>query len=309
MPATEILELLDDNPRRRGLIACLLANLLERQGEALKWFAKAADSGHVQAQYEMGLRFKEGRYGCRIDLSKAAFYFGKSAVAGHAESQFAYAVCLKEGTGNHFVEAQYQYAELKVGSHKQEEAYVYYKKAAIADHSLVQYACIHYQLECGRDAVFLLKSYYEEYVNNKHQVLNDKEQLLEKIIVKRTGKLDRKQRAVRTDCMEAHFYLGRISEEGKGIDVDLDCALFHYECAAKSMREADYRMGYMYEFGVGEVIIRDGGKAKTYYQRAADKGHELALQRLTWSHAFFSTFIDIRDPTPEKKQEKDCLVM
>ncbi len=459
-------------------LAHLLANVLNQQNEALRWYLKAADSGHVEAQYEVGLRFKEGSYGCTVDRDKATFYFKKAAIGGHLEGQFSYALCLKESMrvaqdridATHFfkmaadrghIEAQYQYAQLKEKDSPQDAsryykkaadsrhieaqyrfamlqekiapqiAYEYYKKAATKNHKLAQYACIRYQLKyqcdleqclyfcellqnekdfsfqfvlarlldsgiagktdkktayscyeiaskrghqlalyymavlleqgveleierninlaieyyraCPSDYFYarlrlaflllenkdpnseieiqkLLKSYCEEYVDNKYRFLHGIEQSLEKAIDRKFNKVDREEKAIQTNCVEIHFYLGIIFEKGKGVKIDVERALFHYQCAALSIPDADYRMGYIYEFGEGGRV-RDVATARVYYQRAADKGYEPAAERLSWTYAFFSTFSDIPDEalsankapgangTPSATQEKNCLVM
>ncbi|WP_109116566.1 caspase family protein [Azospirillum sp. TSO22-1] len=53
--------------------------------QARQWFRKAADQGHIAAQYQIGVLYEQGRGGKR-DLAQARTWFRKAAEAGHADA-------------------------------------------------------------------------------------------------------------------------------------------------------------------------------------------------------------------------------
>ena len=57
--------------------------------EAFGWYKKAAEQGHVEAQFHLGLMYKFGEYGrnVRPDEAKAIEWFRKAASQGHANAQ------------------------------------------------------------------------------------------------------------------------------------------------------------------------------------------------------------------------------
>lgn len=59
---------------------------------------KAADQGHMQAQYRLGQMYRLG-YGVREDKSKAFEYYRLSADQGNAEAQFQAGFCYESGRG------------------------------------------------------------------------------------------------------------------------------------------------------------------------------------------------------------------
>ena len=54
--------------------------------EALKWYRKAANRGHANAQNSLGLMYQNGR-GVPQDYSEAVKWFRKAADQGHADAQ------------------------------------------------------------------------------------------------------------------------------------------------------------------------------------------------------------------------------
>lgn len=70
----------------------------ENPGEALKWYRKAAENGHAQAQYLMGKRYHSGKE-VPEDHSQAVKWWRKAAEQGHPESQFNLGVMCFYGHG------------------------------------------------------------------------------------------------------------------------------------------------------------------------------------------------------------------
>lgn len=55
--------------------------------EALYWYEKAANNGVVDAMFNLGVIYKNGRPGVPVDLEKAKHWFGQAAMHGDKEAQ------------------------------------------------------------------------------------------------------------------------------------------------------------------------------------------------------------------------------
>ena len=67
------------------------------QAEAAKWYRKAAEQGHREAQYRLGWMLETGR-GTEQD-AEAAFWYRKAAKKGHLEAMCALAGLYEVGHG------------------------------------------------------------------------------------------------------------------------------------------------------------------------------------------------------------------
>lgn len=66
--------------------------------EALKFFGEASRHGNHEAQYRIGLMYRDGT-GVSKKPEEAAYWFRKAASNGHAEAQYQIALCFAEGKG------------------------------------------------------------------------------------------------------------------------------------------------------------------------------------------------------------------
>lgn len=68
--------------------------------EAFKWYRKAAEQGHPEAQYELGLWYDGlGGSGVEEDEAEAVKWYRKAAEQGHDLARNALSVCYEKGTG------------------------------------------------------------------------------------------------------------------------------------------------------------------------------------------------------------------
>ncbi len=65
---------------------------------ALKSFGEASRRGNHEAQYRIGLMYRDG-VGLNRDSSEAAYWFRKAGSNGHAGGQYEIAVCFMQGRG------------------------------------------------------------------------------------------------------------------------------------------------------------------------------------------------------------------
>ena len=66
--------------------------------EAVKWFRKAAKQGHLEAQDNLGLCYRDG-LGVAKDYVEAVKWFRKAAEQGNASAQYNLGACYENGYG------------------------------------------------------------------------------------------------------------------------------------------------------------------------------------------------------------------
>ena len=81
------------------LLGFLYDGVLQNDKEALLFFTKAALSGHVQAQVNVGLKYEKGE-GTNVDKEKAIYWYTLAAFNQDDNAQFRLASLLQEETGN-----------------------------------------------------------------------------------------------------------------------------------------------------------------------------------------------------------------
>jgi hypothetical protein len=91
---------------------------------AIMQFALAANKGHVEAQYQIGVCYAEGK-GVEWDLAEAVKWYRKAAEQGHAPAQLNLGLCYYDGNGDssglecdavlHLRSGSYGLIEIKLG--------------------------------------------------------------------------------------------------------------------------------------------------------------------------------------------------
>ena len=88
---------IDQAARHCGVSVGMLSKLENGKGVkqssvlAAHWYAKAANQGHKNAQFNLGLAYTKGD-GVEKDLAQAANWFAKVAAQGDKEAQYAVGV-------------------------------------------------------------------------------------------------------------------------------------------------------------------------------------------------------------------------
>ena len=80
------------------LLGFLYDGVLQNDKQALFFFTKAASSGHIQAQINVGLKYEKGE-GTNIDKKKALQWYSKAAFNQNNIAQFRLASLLQEDFG------------------------------------------------------------------------------------------------------------------------------------------------------------------------------------------------------------------
>ena len=89
------------------------------QKQAVYWYRKAAEQGHVEAQIELGKCYEDGN-GVEKDLSQMIYWYRKAADQGHAHAQYLLGWCYKSGHGveSNIIQARYWYGKAAKQGHK-----------------------------------------------------------------------------------------------------------------------------------------------------------------------------------------------
>ena len=156
-------------------------------------------------------------------------------------------------------------------------------------------------------AITLLEQHYESYSNDRQRqgTLSDE---LEALIRKsKPALVNYSLPSINTPIAQANYFLGKIFQEGRGVEIDTVQAVKHYQKASHQFPDANYRMGYIYEAGLG--VKKSWSTAKGFYQKAEQQGHELAGKRLTYSYAWFSSGTPPDDAALQAKNSSGCSVM
>lgn len=66
--------------------------------QAVYWCRKAAEHGHIDAQYNLGQIYYKGKY-VRKNYDEAAKWYRKAAEQGHANAQYYLSLCYQKGNG------------------------------------------------------------------------------------------------------------------------------------------------------------------------------------------------------------------
>ncbi|WP_456382228.1 tetratricopeptide repeat protein [Hydrogenimonas sp.] len=170
---------------------------------ALYWFTKVAESGHVKAQFYLGVIYAAGR-DVDVDYRKSAYWFEKAALQGDELSQLNIGIYYLEGQGvrkdgekgvswlekaakQGNLKAQnylgYLYAEGTSIPQNYEKARAWYLKAADRNYSVAQYnLALMYCLAKGSErdlekCAFWTKKAYENGLKKQASALWDKFEL------------------------------------------------------------------------------------------------------------------------------------
>ena len=91
------------------LLGFLYDGVLQNDKEAFFFFKKAASSGHIQAQINVGFKYEKGE-GTNIDKKKALYWYSQAAFNQHDVAQFRLASLLQEEYGS-FKESHFWFSK------------------------------------------------------------------------------------------------------------------------------------------------------------------------------------------------------
>jgi len=212
--------------------------------EAAHWFCKAAEKGHADAQWHLGMLYEYGN-GVEKSLSTATTWYRKAAEKGHADAQCDLGFLYEYGNG--------------VGKSLSTAA-TWYRKAALQGTSCASY---------------LLAWLYEDGGEGWERNLNEAKEWFRKAVDQ--GDEDAQGRLEDVDRKDADgsydYETGSNYETGDGVEKDVaEAALWYRKAAEKGHARASYCLAGLYEDG-GEGLERDLNEAALWFRKAAEKGH------------------------------------
>ena len=223
---------------------------------ALMWRRKAALEGDPAAQYTLGVKYEEGRWGCageKFTVEDPAYFSAWDWYQMAAENAALRRLPVRSSDSAWLFDViDVMYAE---GRWKREDDDAYglqsYWMAKEQGNSLVQYE---------------LGVMYEE---GSHEFAQDDEKAVEWY-----------RRAAEQGNADAQHALGRMCEAGEGVRQQslfttlgyLEAAEWYQKAADQGNADAQYALADMYEAGRG--VGQDGALAAVWYLKAADNADE-----------------------------------
>ena len=212
--------------------------------EAVKWFRKAAEKGHADAQFILAYYLSFWGKGMEKPNGPESYYdwLKKAMNQGHANAQFFNGIEWRYSEDGPKIKPQYDY-----------EAAEMFKKAAKKGHVLAQ--------------VELADCYlYGEGVGEDHVVA-----------------VEWLRKAAAQECPEAQYVLGMCYYNGYGVGEDYAEAVAWYRKVAEHGHAgAQAMLGRCYYKGQG--VVKDDAEATRWLQKAIGQGHagaRVALGTLT----------------------------
>ncbi len=224
--------------------------------EALEYYKLASEKCHVQAQYEVGMAYWEGR-GTKADMEQAVTWLEMAAMQDHVEAQFMLGTIYDRYKSD------------------RKNAFMWYSKASDQGHSGAMKA-LAYLYGSGLEGKKDLAAMAQLYLRTAQAGDPGAQTSLGRCYFKGEGVEKDPREAVKWwtlaaksgDC-NAQYELGTCLEEGIGIEKNLQEAVQWYRrSAVQGSAWARYRLGRCYEFGIGvEKDEKEAGKwfAQTEY--------------------------------------------
>ena len=241
--------------------------------KAIRWFLRAADQGHAEAQFNLGVLYEKGK-GVAKDDAKAASWYQKAAAQGIAESQYALGVLYETGRGV---------------SRNEDEAAAWYGKAAVRIDTFTLNN-LGFMFERGRgfskDETKAVKL-YRKAARLGHPIAQHNIGVMyrEGRGVARDDAEARKwvRRAAEQGFIPAQVYLARIFAKGEGVPKDnAEAARWYRMAAEQNYPHAQNALGFMYRKGRG--VPRDYKEAVRWYRKAAEQGYVGAQSSLAFMY-------------------------
>ena len=243
--------------------------------KALRWYRRAAERGHLQAQINLGVMYHNGR-GVKKDAAESLRWYRRAAEGGHRASQYWVASCYYKG---------------HVVARDDREAVRWYRRAAEQGHVAAQYNLAwHYDRGKGvtEDNSEAFK-WYMEAADEKHL---ESRYCIGRLYELGEGvgqdyKKARKwyERAAKKKHVRAQVQLAGLYFDGKGTKASLKKAAGWFKKAAAT-GNADG------QFGLASCLANDKKpdddelrEATRLYRRAAEQGHAAAAMALGAVHA------------------------
>lgn len=263
-----------------------------------------ASKGDKDAQYELGALYLNGaQEGIKPSSEVALKWFTAAAQKGHAEAQFQVGMInfnpessenpmaeqwLTKAARNNHLEAQYFLGSLYDGNGRHDEAMKWLDLAVQKGHENALDLLLSIYLDKKLSNVdrasamqWLEQASKKGYIEAQYQL---GEHYLEDIA--KDGHASNAYRWISKAAFKGHtlaqYRLGLMYQMGIGVSKHYTKSASWLRRAAKNgQADAQFKLGEMYRLGQG--LPKKESKAKKWYQKAADQGHMQAKLRLSGS--------------------------
>ena len=275
------------------------------EGEALKWYLKAASKGYAQAQRKLGKMYLEGR-GIVKDEKEAFKWFGKAAEQGDASAQSWLGKMYFEGEGiakdekeafKWFGKAAEQgdasaqswlgkmYFEGEGIAKDEKEAFKWFGKAA-EQGSISAQSALGVLYRYGLGVTQSDQEAFKWYKQAADQRDREAQYYLGTMYAKGLGTSKNEEEAVQwyrkaseKGYAYAQYKLGVMYEMGRGVtQSDQEAFKWYKQATEQENIKAQNSLGKMYEKGAG--VNKDEQEAVKWYRKAAEKGYAKAQYNL-----------------------------
>lgn len=205
--------------------------------KAVEWYRKSALNGHPKAHYNLGVCYRDG-IGITKDWSKALYWFTLAAENGDADSQYSTAIIYYKGDSQ---------------DHKM--AYLWFKAAAENDHVMARYAL---------GTLFF----------HGHGVSRNLKKAL--MWFERVSDKD--------SSGDAYFHIGLIQEIHANFEEAIDA---YIKGSCKGNDQAELHLGRLFE-----TLYQNNTKAVFWYTKSANHGNQNAQMCLAQIHMRKGPFRD-----------------
>ncbi len=237
--------------------------------EATKWYRKAAEQGHAQAQTNLGVVYANGE-GVEQDYMEAVKWYRKAAEQGHALAQtnLGSKYAKGEGVEQDFVEAFNWYCQAADQGLAQAQNNLgwMYQSGRGAPQDYVE--AIKWYLKAAEQGHAQAQSNLGEMYQNGEGVEQDYVEAFNWY-----------RQAADQGLAQAQNNLGWMYQNGQGVEQDyVEAGKWTRKAADQGMVEAQYKLGAMYQNGEG--VEQDYAGAVKWYRKAADQGLAQAQNNL-----------------------------
>jgi TPR repeat protein len=259
---------------------------------AAGWFEKAAELGHMQAQFNLSIMYYQAE-GLKKDVAKSIEWLEKSAKLGYLEAQYNLGVVYYEGDriGQDYIKAREWLEKAALQGHARAQygiGFMYYSGEGMdKDYKQAKYWFKKATKQGNVQAEYSLGLIYysNDDINKKVKALECFENALEQI-----DKLEdlEAQFNAKFNLLELRYNLGVRYHNGRGVEQDYTKAKEWYEKALQKQEwlvdteiesEAQFNLGTLYYDGLG--VEQNYKKAFEWYQKAAERGHSRAQYNLS----------------------------
>jgi len=249
--------------------------------KACEWWRKAAQQGHVEAQYRLGKTYIDGSFGILKNWQRARHWLFKAAQHGHVDAQYtlgkAYATGWRSGQ-NHKIACEWYRKAAEQGHLAAKEDLKAMEARGIFEARLVLRSLLSTQINSSFEQLWTVPDEIQILLRKAEQGDSDAQfNLGLAYAFGRAVKLDKKkacewyQKAAEQGNPWAQSNFGGAYSCGEGVPQDHKKACEWWQKAAKQgRREAQYNLGMAYAHGRG--IPKNDKKACYWFQKAAEQG-------------------------------------